>query len=673
MVRSFDPVWVNFDLTGNLFDDTFFLFVLNNTFPYVPATVYHDLNGTIPWNNPIQFLANGTLPVDIYWDPNVVYRLEFRKGNTQNDPLIYLVPNYIAGGGSGPTPPAGNSLLSSNQMTNQQFSIVSFNPPTTFAVSGPQDIQVAPGWVLSVTGTGNAILDIVPLNDSAPDITPTNAPYALNVEFSGTVTGTLKQRFNQNGSLWGNKTVSSSITAKVDATPVTISAVLVDSNSTQMGIVLPATVLSTTFTEYTGFSNLAGTTNPDFPPAAWVEYQLILPVNTNVYVSSFQLVSGAVPDLTVKYGEETVERQVDHAFHYYANSLLIMPKSSLLAGWAFGLNPWQFTSTTPANVSVNGYIADQTLIVQQNYVASASGNNISAGRASFTQNYGFIVTAVTALNQFGIIQYIDPTTIRPYWGNKLSALATLSALKKTPSNNLRLKARLLYRASLPPTISQTEPVATWTAGGEPVYAAGWTAIAPLNDPAYNLTNGANQVKFESFQLPASSNANMTLALVLYTVDSMDSTGTPDNIVFNNVSLTPNDFAVDCNVLTFDEELNRCRYYFQKSFPQGTLPASGAGLSGSVVFVISTPNPNLCVGPIVRFDTPMRGTPIITSYNPNGAGGQIFSNGAVPGDWTGTTAQIISSIGFYTGGVPNVGAVNGEACLVHYTAAAILGV
>lgn len=54
-VRGSNPVWFEVDLTANAFDDTFYLFVLANEIPYIPATVYHDDAGTIAWTNPIQF------------------------------------------------------------------------------------------------------------------------------------------------------------------------------------------------------------------------------------------------------------------------------------------------------------------------------------------------------------------------------------------------------------------------------------------------------------------------------------------------------------------------------------------------------------------------------------------------------------------------------------------
>src|ERR1700679_2382938 len=99
-IRSFNPIWYLVDLVGKQFDDTFYLWTLTNTIPYIPQAVYHDVNGLIPWTDPIQFLANGTLPVDVYWNDTQVYRLEIRQNNgidpvSQNDALIYLVENYI--------------------------------------------------------------------------------------------------------------------------------------------------------------------------------------------------------------------------------------------------------------------------------------------------------------------------------------------------------------------------------------------------------------------------------------------------------------------------------------------------------------------------------------------------------------------------------------------------
>ena len=121
-VRGFNPIWFEVDLTAHPFDDTFYLFTLQNTIPYQPQTVWHDQNMNSPWTDPIQFLANGTLPIDIFFDPSLIYRLEFRQGPTQNDPLIYEVDNYQVNGSGGITPPSAISFNSENQITNPPVS-----------------------------------------------------------------------------------------------------------------------------------------------------------------------------------------------------------------------------------------------------------------------------------------------------------------------------------------------------------------------------------------------------------------------------------------------------------------------------------------------------------------------------------------------------------------------
>ncbi len=135
--------------------------------------------------------------------------------------------------------------------------------------------------------------------------------------------------------------------------------------------------------------------------------------------------------------------------------------------------------------------------------------------------------------------------------------------------------KLIYRASLPSPVSQTEPITSWAASGEPVFAAGWTALSAINDPSYTLTNGANTLIMEGFTLPVSSSDAMTLGIVIYTVDSILSSGTPDNIVFEKLSLVQNDFAIDTPSLTYDETLRRSQYYYETSFdPGGAILTTG---------------------------------------------------------------------------------------------------
>jgi hypothetical protein len=670
-VRGSNPVWFNVDLSAHAFDDSYYMFVLENTIPYIPATVYTTPFGT-PWSQPIRFLANGTLPTNIFFDPDKVYRLEFRQGNTQNDPLIYSIENYIPGGSDGNNPQTGVVIPTDNQITNPQFSIINFNSPFTITGGAAQIINIAPGWFLDLTGTGNLTVTRVPLNSSATTINPTNAPYALRLQIGAWSTATLRQRFDQAGMLWANKTVSSSVTARVDGASVFISAKLKDSNGTDLTTVLASTPINGTFNEYKDNGQLPAPTNTNIPPAAYIDYLMTLPVNSDIYLTSFQLVASDF-EIDFAYDQDTVERQVDNTFHYYKNSILLMPKESILTGWNFAQNAWQAQTTAQSNIANNFYTADQTIIIQQAFVTSATGNNVSVGRGTFAQNYGFKVQAVTATNQFAILQYIAPQTSRPYWGSKMSSVVKLTALKQNAGNVLRVKMRLLYRSLLPSAVSQTEPVTTWTALGEPsVYAAGWVALAPKNDPVYNIVNGENTLIFEGIELPVSQNDQMTLGILIYTLNPMVETGTPDYIMFNKISLVPNDFAIDCNVLTFDQALNQQQFYYSKSFPLNVVP----NFNSSLVFYEfpqTVAGSTRGIGAQVQFPVRMCRTPNpgVILYNPNANNNQIRNTSF--GNCTLSSATNISDESFSPEYTSPAGSAVGNGLIFQWSADARLGV
>jgi hypothetical protein len=312
-IRGSNPIWYEVDLQGKSFDDTFYLFVLENTIPYIPAIVYHDPDLNVPWTNPIRFLGNGTLPIDIYFEQDKVYRLEFRQGPTQQDPLIYEVNNYVPGSG-GSTPVDTVAFASSNQITNPQFSLLSLENPVTIAATDPAPLEVAPGWTLLLAGTGTVTVERVALNNS--NTNPSNAPYALRLTMNGWTNDSvqLRQRFLQNGMLWADKIVSTTLTSRLEGAPQSVFATLVDSNDSVLGTVLPLTSLNEAWNEYTGYAELPATTNPDVPPAAYIDYLLHMPSNIDIYLTSFQLV---VQDLPIQpsFEQDSIERQIDHTYN----------------------------------------------------------------------------------------------------------------------------------------------------------------------------------------------------------------------------------------------------------------------------------------------------------------------------------------------------------------------
>lgn len=576
LARGINPIWWMPDLTGNPMDDTYYLFILSNTLPYIPLVVYKDYAGNVPWRNPIEVNANGAMPNDIYWDLNEVYRLEWRKGPSQSYPLTYLIENYIPQGtGSGSS--VTTSAQTSNQITNPQFALVNFNG--TYTSSSTDPIDIAPGWVLTGNAGGGSITVTQTTFTGATDDS-TNASYGLTITFTGSNPVTLTQTFAHNGALWAGKGLTTAISASSDSTGVFISTNLTYSDSTAVSL-LTNTLLTGTLTSYPVAVSIPASTNANLPSTAYTNFNIVLN-NPGTYVITSVQILGQDAPAVVNYEQDTIERQIDQTFHVYRDSILLQPKDSLLAGWNFPQNPWQFTTTSSLNVAVNQYTADQTVIVQREYVINGTGNNVATQQASAANGFGFQVTAVTGTNQFAMIQYIDTATLAPYWGSLLSTLASLK-LVSTHSTTVSVKARLIWRTTAPTTISQTVPIASWVTPDAPVFSSGWTAVAPKNDPVYGLTNSSamQDIVFEGFQMPSASSSTMYAALVIYTTSNMNQAATADSIIFQEVSLVPNEFAIGANTLTYEQMLRKCWYYYEKTTLPGLLPNDYSSLNGSL--------------------------------------------------------------------------------------------
>ena len=127
-VRSANPIWYLPDLIWLPLNDEYYAFFLTNTLPYLPQNVYRDPQGMTVWTgNVLEFFPNGTLPDNLYFDPNLVYRIEIRRGPTQSDPLIgNPIENYSPGNVSGGSS-ATYLLTAPNLLTNPQFSDINFS------------------------------------------------------------------------------------------------------------------------------------------------------------------------------------------------------------------------------------------------------------------------------------------------------------------------------------------------------------------------------------------------------------------------------------------------------------------------------------------------------------------------------------------------------------------
>jgi hypothetical protein len=635
-IRGINPIWLEADLTGHLFDDTFYLYVLQNTIPYNFADVFHDINLAQPWDQPIQFLANGTLPLDIFWnpDPTLVYRLEFRQNDgtmppSQADALIYEVDDY--------TPASGNSssintvaTTTDNEFTNPQFALVNFEVPLTITAGGTYEI--APGWFLDLGGAGTATITQVPLNNTSSN--PSNAPYALRLQLSGWNSNSvvLRQRFEQNGMLWAGKYVSSAVTAATGSSgpafqPLT--AILVDSQGTPLGTVLSVPIVNATLTQYSFVTpvKLPPTTNSDVPPDAYIEYQLQLASTNDIYLTSFQILAEDLP-VSVNFTQDTINRQIDHTFNYFKDPIFFKPIPSLLTAWDFPLNPAQFGSTGSLTGSL-AYLWDQTLGVQGSTASvSYARNAISSGLEFTTGNANTEVWYIS--------QYITGAQAKKILGTTLSI--NLNAYKTAVGGAIGFKIYLLRGSSA--AVVPTLPLKLGTVGSNGDFALNSTAgqgqnwsyvpragigdttgvaqgtlnVVTTND---EINDSANDYGFNGWEIINATQIGDTdkfCVLVTFTYNTNATVA-----IINSISLVPGDIPTRPAPQTFNQVLEECQYYYETNYiagvPEGTISSTtlieeqGADYSGGSVRGYATSFGSL-------FNTYKRAGPNVVLYSPD---------------------------------------------------------
>jgi hypothetical protein len=523
--------------------------------------------------NPLTLNATGQFQ-DNLGNPIVPYFYPFLSDEVTPD--LYFFTVYSAGNVSqfareavpyvlSSIDPPGEMTDNENQLANPQFVEVSFNPEEshTFNVTGGGTFNLAPDWDIIATGTGTITVSRVELVSTD---TPTNPPYVIDITSAGISTLNVYQRLRNSPRLFAGSFVSGAfIAASQDALihELTLSY-LPSGGDLNNNIIIQDSVDDTgLYTAFQGNLQIEGDLNPDPATTGFVDISLEIPVGAHIRFSSLQVTNVAAA-LNVAFAQQSVARQEDHLFHYYKDSILMRPKDSISTGWNFAQNPFQFyPSALTIAATQCQYIADQTILYSETAASlstlrESSGNNFALGIMGIFDQPD---------NLFALIEYIDPATIAPYWQNS-NPLSCLVRAIYTGTVAPKLKMRIIYRSTLPPAISATEPIASFSPGSDPVFAAGWTAIAPLNDPEYTMTSDTTQYHdyaFENFVLPIMPASAATIGIVLYSTERLDSSGLPGSFILERRSCVPNEFAIDETPRSFDETLRRCQFYFEKSY------------------------------------------------------------------------------------------------------------
>lgn len=633
---SFNPVWDFVNLTGQQVDDTYYLFTLSNIFPYAYSPVYMSQSGGY-WSDPIQLLSNGTLPTNVYWDPDVVYRLELRQGNMQSDPLIYLIENYIpidSGTGPGPTPSPGNNSTD-NLITNPQFIDVPFVSPFTINTAGTT--QIAPGWQITTTGSGTLTVsqvNISGINAISPN--GTNESYYLSIANNSFSTVTLQQVFNMNGALWTGQAAALSFSVNPNA-PVTIDSYLTYSGNVQQSVsFINQLINSTGWQSLTAAVSIDPSVNTNVGVAAYTTLNIMWSGNLTVNITSIQLLGQKEADDSVSYGQIPIERQIDHEFHYYQPQLNFKPIPSLLTGWDFPLNPAQL-GTSQTITTTPAYIWDQTI------AASFSGT-LAVTRNT---NTGALQLVTSSANQACyLMQYLSGPQA---FETVLSNLAVNLNVYATNASNVTASVYLCYSPTgvIPPlgtSIGAINADGTFTL----TPSNGWSFVPQLyTSNGVSLsgllanTNISNDLRFKGWNGSANigtSTGNPAFAIIVTFLAPTNATV----VEALSISCVAGTIPTRPAPQTADEVLRECQYYYEKSYGQEVLPgATGAPAQANQIVApmgySATSGPNYGIMNNAfgcSFNTIKRTVPTLTVYSIAGTSANTsfyyYFNGALTG-------------------------------------------
>jgi len=637
--RSYNPIWSAPDLDGAPMDDTYWFFTLQNILPYLPSPIYQDESASVVWSDPIQVLANGTLPENLYFNDELTYRLEWRAGPTQSDALIYLVENYVPGSNNDPAPGATTDN-SDNQITNPQFATVYFTDSFTISAAGTYDI--APGWQVIAAGAGSAvILQETYTGDSWTPNNTTNAPYGLSLQNNGFTSLTLRQRFNGNGALWTGASstgdlgpgVALNLTARSDV-PAPLTASIIYSDASTTGAIISVNLV-TTNNDYAESAVILESFNTDTPDVAYTDLDIVMPFSTTFHITSVQLIAQQVV-ASVPYVQTALERQEDHEFNVYNEPIQFMPNPSLLTGWDFALNPAQIKGSTVTVTTTADYVWDQTIM------ASAVAN-MNVTRNTATDELSVVNTG--ANDAFYILQYLSgPEAVE-------TTYSELSVFLQTYCSNNTATARVyLFQASgastipvLPTTIGTIANTGVFT-----VAAAGWAAIPrEMGSPAvYDISQNLAAEVDKAFsgwngRLQFLNSNNLFAIVVTFAVPTITT-----SVLINSISLNQGSIPTRPAPQSAAQVLMDCEQYYEKSYRNvdigGTATTANQKTSPlGIGFTVNGGGAVTAYGIVatafeVNFQTQKRITPTVLLYSTAGTVANVSVNYT---DGTGATVAV----------------------------------
>lgn len=562
-----------------------------------------------------------------------------------------------------------------NLISNPQFALVNFAPATSTTISltgsGASTVALAPDWNLVISYAGTASV-VVTQNAIAGSMNfPTNPPYSLTVAPTGAVTGlTLVQTLQSNGGIFANGYVGTNVVLGPGAPQIEIS--LNPSTGNPIELLTASNTASGITAMYSATVLLGASINTTAPPTGNATIQIALNTALSTTLTSIQVVALNGNTSPVPYIQETVNRQVDHLFNYYKGLLDFKPVSSYLVGWDFPYNPAQFLGTEVTQIAsganTSNYFWDQLIVFQ------SANSGIYANNAAD----GALLLSANVTSQLAMVQYLDNYTVNEmlagYMSCNLRAFTnqsggipcTISLWYTT--GTLPSVAPSTYK-SIVATLNTDGSVLTTNAGSQP-----WVQVARSNlgNASFTLKSGTTYADYGWTDWLDTTGGSLT-ATRFAIVIGFGSLASGNSITIQSASCVPGRIATRPAPLSESQHLLNSQRYYWKTFPQGTIPATGTGSVGAITYTAQIASTT--AGYTVQLGLPavLRTAPTVTYYNPINANAKWYNAGASADSGVAATFPSGSTNGLSIKNPQASGDAVGNAIFVHASLDARLGV
>ena len=485
-----------------------------------------------------------------------------------------------------------------NQISNPQFTQILINDgmSTTYAVQSAtnQVFSFAPDWDFVISGTGNVIIQRIAIAGNSNVVT--SPPYVLDVNVGSGITSCfLRQRMNTNSGLWASQISSQSIflagslIAQNQGSGTTGIDMFYDESSGGSPILILSESVSTTFATISGATaaEIPASTNTDLGANGYIDIYLSFLTSSHVRISSIQVIptlSSAGADL-VQYDINSSNREQALMGDYFIPRVSAKETPNILTGWDFSLNPMQFGSS--GNISTSaGYICDQTIAVR------GSTGNVTFTRDTLTNGLEF--TTAGTNDAFLLATYLSGQQAKKILGTKLSF--NINSFKGSAGNAVTVRAYLFRGNSsaviptLPNFIGTISTDGTFTKNNIAGQGLNWTEVARSGLGTATATLGTATVNtdlnttnfdygFTGWQVIDSTEIGNTDKLCMIITYGYADSGTAIFLASGN--LVQGDIPSRPSPQTPDEVLRECEYYYESTYPAGSLPNTSI-TNGSII-------------------------------------------------------------------------------------------